>query len=146
MERKWYKYRRIVQLNGGKECVVDYSDIYYYLSEEEKDKLTKIREFYDFEYAKICAQDSMTHYMVYKPKTWYRRKEKIGFRLSSWWDNYEGHKYLTKEEFDSYIIYDEYKPLDLQYYSLEKLMQHSSADDFMLFMKDNNIATCPMIK
>ena len=76
MERKWYTYNKIVQLNGGKECVVDYSNRYYYLSKEEKNKLTKTKQFYNFEYAKVCSQDNMEHYMVYKPKTWYRKKRK----------------------------------------------------------------------
>lgn len=146
MGRKWYRYSTLAKLNNDKECTVNYSDYYYYLTEEEVKEKTQVREFYDFDCAKVGAQDNMEYYMDYKPKTWYRKKEKIGFRLSSWWDDYEGHKYLAKEEFESYIIYDEYKPLDLQYYSLEKLMQHSSVDDFMLYMKDNKIATCPMIK
>ena len=144
MERKWYKYRTMVRLNGGEECVVDYSNMYYYLSEEEKDKLTKIREFYDFEYAKICAQDSMEHYMVYKPKTWYRRKEKIGFRLAEWWS--DGHIWLAKEEFESYLVYDKFIPITTENYSLEDFMRHSSVDDFMQYMKDKGITTCPMIK
>lgn len=146
MERKWYKYTRLAKLNNDEECTVDYSDYYYYLTEKEVKEKSQTRKFYTFDYAKVCAQDNMEYYMDYKPKTWYRKKEKIGFRLSSWWDDYEGHKYLTEEEFDSYIIYDEYKPLDLQYYSLEKLMRHSSADDFIQYMKDNKIATCPMAK
>lgn len=56
MERKWYRYRTMVQLNGGEECVVDYTSKYYYLSEEEKEKLTRTRQFYNFEYAKVCAR------------------------------------------------------------------------------------------
>lgn len=145
MERKWYRYKKMVQLNGGKECVVDYSNLYYYLSEEEKEKLTKIRRFYDFEYAKVCAQDSMVHYMVYKPKTWYRKKEKICFRLAACWDDYEGHQWLTKEEFESYLIYDKFIPLS-ESYSLEEIMRHSSAEDFIKYMKDKGMTTCPMIK
>ena len=145
MERKWYRYEKMVQLNGGKECAVDYSNLYYYLSEEEKEKRTKIRRFYDFEYAKVCAQDSLVHYMVYKPKTWYRKKEKICFRLAEWWDDYEGHKWLTKEEFESYLIYDKFIPLS-ESYSLEVIMRHSSAEDFIKYMKDKGITTCPMIK
>lgn len=145
MERKWYMYRTMVQLNGEEECAVCYSNTYYYLSEKEKEKLTKIRRFYDFEYAKVCAQDSMAHYMVYKPKTWYRKKEKICFRLAEWWDDYEGHQWLTKEEFESYLIYDKFIPLS-ESYSLEEIMKHSSADDFIKYMKDKGMTTCPMIK
>jgi hypothetical protein len=146
MGRKWYRYSTLAKLNNNKECTVNYSDYYYYLTEEEVKEKTQVREFYDFDCAKVGAQDNMEYYMDYKPKTWYRKKEKIGFRLSSWWDDYEGHKYLTKEEFESYIIYDEYKPLDLQYYSLEKLMKYASADDFMLYMKDMGITTYHIIK
>ena len=144
MERKWYKHRTVVQLNGEKECVVCYSNTYYYLSEEEKNKLIKTRQFYNFEYAKVCAQDSMDYYMTYKPKTWYRKKEKIGFRLAEWWDDCEGHKWLTKEEFKSYLIYDKFIPLED--YSLEEIMKHSSAEDFITYMKNKGITTCPMIK
>lgn len=145
MERKWYQYRTMVQLNGGEERIVDYSNLYYYLSEEEKEKLTKIRRFYDFEYAKVSAQDNMADYMVYKPKTWYRKKEKIGFRLAQWWDDYECHKWLTKEEFESYLIYDKFIPLP-ESYSLEEIMRHSSAEDFLKYMKDVGMTTCPIIK
>ena len=144
MERKWYKHRKMVRLNDEEERAVDYSNIYYYLSEEEKEKLTKIRRFYNFEYAKVCAQDSMANYMVYKPKTWYRKKEKICFRLAEWWDDCEGHKWLTKEEFKSYLIYDKFIPLED--YSLEAIMKYSSAEDFIIYMKDKGITTCPMIK
>lgn len=83
--------------------------------------------------------------MVYKPKTWYRKKEKIGFRLAKWWDDYEGHKWLTKEEFESYLVYDKFIPLDTSY-SLEDIMKYSSADDFINYMKDRGMTTCPMIK
>ena len=89
--------------------------------------------------------NSMGHYMVYKPKTWYRKKEKIGFRLAKWWDDYEGHKWLTKEEFESYLVYDKFIPLT-ESYSLEEIMKHSSADDFIKYMKDRGMTTCPMIK
>lgn len=144
MERKWYKHRKMVRLNDEEERVVDYSNIYYYLSEEEKEKLTKIKRFYNFEYAKVCAQDSMANYMVYKPKTWYRKKEKICFRLAEWWNDYESYKWLTKEEFKSYLIYDKFIPLED--YSLEAIMKYSSAEDFITYMKDKGITTCPMIK
>jgi hypothetical protein len=146
MERKWYKYTRLVKLNNGEECTVDYSDYYYYLTEEEVKEKSQVRKFYNFDYAKVCSQNSMQHYMDYKPKTWYRKKEKIGFRLSRWWDDYNGYKYLTKEEFESYIVYDEYEPLNLQYYSLKDFMRHSSVDDFMQYMKDKGITFCPIIK
>lgn len=145
MERKWYMCRTMVQLNGGEERIVDYSNLYYYLSEEEKNRFTKTSEFYNFEYAKICSQESMVDYMVYKQKTWYRKKEKIGFRLTQWWDDYEDYKWLTKEEFESYLIYDEFIPLP-ESYSLEEIMRHSSAEDFLKYMKDNGMTTCPMIK
>ena len=143
MERKWYTYRQIIQLNG-EEYIVNYSKTYYYLSEEEKEKLTKTRQFYNFEYAKVCAQGSMADYMVYKPKTWYRRKEKIGFRLTQWWE--EGHLWLTKEKFKNYLIYDKFIPLEMSIYSLEEIMKHSSAEDFIKYMKDKGMTTCPMIK
>lgn len=143
MGRKWYRYSTLAKLNNDKECIVNYSDYYYYLTEEEVKEKTQIREFYDFDYAKVCAQDNMEYYMVYKPKTWYRRKEKIGFRLAEWWD--DGHQWLTKEEFESYLVYDKFIPLTMSY-SLEELMRHSSADDFIQYMKDNKIATCPMAK
>lgn len=144
MERKWYNYRTMVQLNGGKECIADYSNTYYYLSEREKNELTKTREFYDFEYAKICAQDDMEHYMAYKPKTWYRRKEKIGFRLAKWWS--DGHIWLTKEKFESYLVYDKFTPITIENYSLEELMRNSSANDFMKYIKDNGLNVCPCNK
>ena len=87
----------------------------------------------------------MVHYMVYKPKTWYRKKEKICFRLAARSDDYEGHKWLPKEEFESYLIYDKFIPLS-ESYSLEEIMRHSSAEDFIKYMKDKGITTCPMIK
>ncbi len=145
MKRKWYKYTRVAQLNSGEKHTIDYSNYYYYLTEEEVKEKTQLREIHNFEYAKLCSQGSMEHYMDYKPKTWYRKKEKIGFRLSSWWNDYEGHQYLTKEEFKSYIVYDDFEPLNIDNYSLEDLLKHSSANDFVNYMKDNNIATCPMI-
>lgn len=143
MGRKWYKYSTLAKLNNDKECTVNYSDYYYYLTEEEVKEKSQVKEFYNFDYAKGCAQDSMEYYMNYKPKTWYRKKEKIGFRLSDWWE--DGHQWLTKEEFESYLIYDKFIPLTMSY-SLEELMKHSSADDFIQYMKDNKIATCPMAK
>ena len=144
MERKWYKYRMIAQLNGEKEHIVDYSNSYYYLTEEEVKAKIEVMRFDTFEFAKKCGQDDMGHYLVYKPQTWYRRKEKIGFRLAQWWD--DGHKWLTKEEFESYVLYDKYIPLEVKYYSLEEIMKHSSAEDFIKYMKDRGMTTCPMIK
>ena len=143
MERKWYEYRMIAQLNGEEEHQIDYSNSYYYLTEEEvKQKIEKI-QIDNFNCAKECAQDSF--FMRYAPKTWYRKKEKIGFRLAQRWDDYEGHKWLTKEEFESYLVYDKFIPLT-ENYSLEEIMKHSSADDFIKYMKDRGMTTCPMIK
>lgn len=144
MKRQWYEYRRIVQLNNSIEKTIVTSNRYYYLTEEEVKANTLIIELNTFELVREQALNQFDYYLQYKPKTWYRRKEKIGFRLAECWE--DEHKYLTKEEFKNYVLYDEYSPLIMRCYSLEHLMKHSSANDFIKYMNDNGIITCPMIK
>lgn len=145
MERKWYYHTLLAKLNDDEPVEVsNISKCYCYLTEEEAKEKTTYREINNFEYAKVCAQESMWHYISYQPKTLFC-KEKLAFRLDAYWFG-DGHKWLTKEEFKSYILYDSYTILKMEHYSLEEIMRHSSADDFIKYMKDNGMTTCPMIK
>lgn len=144
MERKWYYHTLLAKLNDDEPVgVSNISKCYCYLTEEKVKEKTTYREINDFEYAKVCAQESMSHYISHQSKTLFC-KEKLAFRLDTYWCG-DGHKWLTKEEFKSYILYDSYTILKMEHYSLEEIMRHSSAEDFLQYLKDKGI-TCPMIK
>lgn len=147
MERKWYYHTLLAKLNDDEPTEVsDIQKCYCYLTEEEVKEKTSYIKINSFDSAVKYSQGSFKKYIRHKPKTWYRKKEKLSFRVSAyWWLDSSDSTWFTKETFESYAVYDSYTILDIEHHSLEEIMRHSSAEDFLQYLKDKEITSCPIM-
>lgn len=78
-------------------------------------------------------------------KSFFKKKEYIKIKQYVWWS--DGCYKLFEEDFpnDLHIIHKSYEEVDLKHYTLKEIMDRTSAEDFIEYLKNNGINTCPMI-
>ena len=73
---------------------------------------------------------------VYNEETWFRHKPRISVSYSDAWDAVWYRHFNTL----SYkVVYRERKTVSMQW-----IMEHASADQFIQYLKERGITTCPM--
>lgn len=140
--KKFYKcYQKIFFNNEF--ITIDYNSKWYYLEENETELVTT--KINTWEKAKEFAiKDEYNIYTAFG-KTFFKKKEYVKIRKSDWWS--DGYYQLFEEDFpnDLYIIHTDYVEVDLNYYTLKEIMDRTKASDFIEYLKDNGLTTCPMI-
>lgn len=131
-------WKRIYMKMGDGNPVLNWSTQIVYSPKEPKDELEEIR------YEKLIAGISngyingTIYYKLFKPN----QVKYIGIENMQYWD---AQKYNpNKIKYPVHRI-TKYSPLD-HTISFKKLSEELSAEDFIQWMKDNGMNTCPMIK
>ena len=127
---------------GNKEFTVSSSECFYYL-EEEKTKDVEVH-FKTWEQLLEFAQKPASYY-IYAGKTFFKKRDYVWLCLEG--SQSDGMMKVYKETFAPFtLVYKRFNEVNLKYYSLKELMEKMKVDDFIDYMKDKGMTTCPMIK
>lgn len=140
--KKFYRcYQKIFFKNEF--TTIDNDSKWHYLEENETELITT--KINTWEKAKQFAlEDEYNAYACFG-KTFFKKKEYVKIRKSSWWS--DGYYQLFEEDFpnDLHIIHTDYVEVDLNSYTLKDIMDRTKASDFIEYLKDNGLTNCPMI-
>lgn len=133
-----YWKRIYMNMNDGQEPILNWSTQLVYCPETPRDTREEVKDTTDL------AVKIVSRYIngSIKRGIFDRRIKKIHIEDMKYW---KGEDY--KPEKISYPIFREtvYKPLDFDL-SFKRLSEELPAEDFIRWMKDNGMNTCPMIK
>jgi hypothetical protein len=144
--KKFYIAYTVVEYQK-KDYTVDCSSGWVYLEEDEIKNLM-VEEILDsWEKLKKFAIEDIHSIHTYLNKTFFKKTEYVALRTDFWWS--DGFIKIFEKDFtnDLIIKYKNYVEVrNLDGYSLKHIMEKTSADDFIEYLKDNGIATCPMLQ
>ena len=144
--KKFYRVYTVVKYQK-KDYTVDCSSGWAYLEEDEI-KNFMVEEILDsWEKLKKFAIEDIHGIHTHLNKTFFKKTEYISLRTDFWWS--DGYIKIFEKDFtnDLIIRYNDYKEItNLDCYSLKEIMERTSANDFIKYLKDNGITTCPMLK
>lgn len=127
---------------GNKEFTVSSGGCFYYL-EEEKTKDVEVH-FKTWEQLLEFAQ-KQTSYYICAGKTFFKKRDYVWLCLEG--SQSYGMMKVYKETFAPFtLVSKRFNEVNLKYYSLKELMEKMKVDDFIDYMKDKGMTTCPMIK
>lgn len=110
------------------------SDGGYKIADEEI-KMTLILDNASFDEVRAYLSQNFLN-GIWNEETWFRRKSVIDVSYSDAWNNVRYYSFNTL----SYkTVYREWKTVPMRW-----LMEHASADQFIQYLKERGITTCPM--
>ena len=116
---------------------------YFYYLEEEEVKDVEVH-FKTWEQLLEFAQKPASYY-IWADKTLFKKRDYV--RLCLHGNQSYGMRKVYKETFTPFtLVYERFHEVNLKHYSIKDLMGKMKADDFIDYMKDKGITTCPMIK
>ena len=139
--KKIYKTTELFII-GNEEFTISSSGYFYYLEEEEVKDVEV--HFKTWEQLLEFAQKSASYY-IWADKTLFKQRDYVWLCLHG--NQSYGMMKVYKETFAPFtLVYERFHEVNLKYYSLKELMEKMKADDFIDYMKDRGMTTCPMIK
>ena len=143
--KKFYRVYTVVKYQK-KDYTINCSSNWAYLDENKIETLITEEVLDSWEKLKELAIKDGNNITCLN-KTFFKKTEYVALRTDYWWS--DGFIKIFEKDFSNDLIirYNDYQEItNSNRYSLKEIMEKTNANDFIEYLKDNGITTCPMLK